>query len=323
MAVYVNNITVNTGENFYRDFYLDNIDGTPLDLTGYTGKSEVRKHPESVGAATTFTLSFVDRTNGQFRLSLDRYVTEKIKPGRYVYDVMFTDSSNKKSIVVEGMFNAREDYTPISDCVKTDYAFPRVGVIVETSSKAGSSPAPTGDIITINDISEYGVVHIGVNFNQCSTFDIGDSTTRDMLEDSASLTKIKQYIELGGVVWFNVEWFSGGCSNQTNINAMMTLLGTEIRAVADQAFVGNANRSTEPSVVASEFPLLENHNATVIWTGGTPVYTIESGTKVVSTYEKIGNGILFVQGDSNIFSGSTYPTTYYDAFRRLVLNLNS
>ena len=295
-------------------------------MTGYTGKSEVRKHPDSVGAATTFTLSFVDRANGRFRLSLDRYVTEKIKPGRYFYDVMFTDSSNKKSIVVEGMFNAREDYTPISECVKTEYAFPRVGVILETSSVfSGSSPTPTEDIITINDISEYGVVHIGVNFNQCSTFDIGSSTTRDMLEDSASLTKIKQYIELGGVVWFNVEWWQESpseraCSDKSNINAMMTLLGTTIRASADQGFTGNADRSTEPSVVASEFPLTENHNATVIWTGGTPVYTIESGSKVVSTYEKIGNGILFVQGDSNIFSGPTYPTTYYDAFRELVLN---
>jgi hypothetical protein len=100
MAVYVNNITVDTGSNFYRDFYLDNIDGTPLDLTGYTGKSEIRKHPDSVGVAATFTLSFVDRTNGQFRLSLDRYVTEAIKPGRYSYDVMFTDSSSKKVLLL-------------------------------------------------------------------------------------------------------------------------------------------------------------------------------------------------------------------------------
>ena len=325
MAVYVNNITVDTGSNFFRDFYLDNADGTPLDLTGYTGKSEVRKHPESVGAAATFTVSFVDRSNGHFRLSLDRYVTEKIKPGRYSYDVMFTDSSDQKSIVLEGMFNAREDYTPISECVKTDYAFTKTGIILETSSAAGSSPTPTEDIITIDDISEYGVVHIGVNFNQCSTFDIGDSTTRDMLEDSASLTKIKQYIELGGVIWFNAEWWNGnsseiGCSSKANINAMLTLLGTEIRASTDQGFVGNADRSTAPSVVASGFPETENHNASVLWTGGIPVYTIEGGTKVLSVYEKIGNGILFVQGDSNIFSGPTYPTSYYDAFRKLVLN---
>jgi hypothetical protein len=223
------------------------------------------------------------------------------------------------------MFNAREDYTPISECVKTDYAFPRIGIILETSSAAGSSPTPTDDTITINDISEYGVVHIGVNFNQCSTFDIGSSTTRDMLEDSTSLTKIKQYIELGGVVWFNVEWWNGnsseiGCSSKANINAMMTLLGTTIRASTDQGFVGNADRSTNPAVVASNFPTTENHNASVIWTGGTPVYTIESGAKSLSVYEKIGNGILFVQGDSNIFSGPIYPTEYYDALRNLVLN---
>ena len=325
MAVYVNNITVDTGSNFFRDFYLDNADGTPLDLTGYTGKSEVRKHPESVGAAATFTVSFVDRSDGHFSLSLDRYVTEKIKPGRYSYDVMFTDSSNQKSIVLEGMFNAREDYTPISECVKTVYAFTKTGIILETSSDTGSDPTPTEDIITIDDIEKYGVVHMGVNFNQCSKFDAGNSTTRDLLEDSTSLTKIKQYIELGGVVWFNVEWWGGdasgrACSDRDNINAMMTLLGTEIRADDDQGFVGNADRSTESSVVASGFPETENHNASVIWTGGIPVYTIESGAKVLSVYEKIGNGILFVQGDSNIFSGPTYPTSYYDALRALVLN---
>ena len=97
MAVYVNNITVDTGTNFYREFYLDSVDGTPLDLTGYTAKSEVRKHPESVGAATTFSVSFVDRTNGLIRLSLSKKETTAIKPGRYVYDVMFTEGQGPSS----------------------------------------------------------------------------------------------------------------------------------------------------------------------------------------------------------------------------------
>ena len=63
MAVYVNNITINTGEYFSRDFYLDNIDGTPLNLTGYTAASQVRKHPESVYATANFTVGFVERAN--------------------------------------------------------------------------------------------------------------------------------------------------------------------------------------------------------------------------------------------------------------------
>ena len=210
--------------------------------------------------------------------------------------------------------------------MKTDYTFDRLGVILETSSAAGSSPAVSGhDNIGIDDITDYGVVHMGVNFNQCSTFDAGSSTTRDLLEDASSLSKINSYIQAGGVIWFNTEWWGSagtgrGCSDRDNINAMLTLLGTEIRTTVDQGFVGNADRSSEVSVINSGFPLTENHNASVIFTGGTPVYTIESGNKFLSTYEKIGQGILFVQGDSNIFPGPAYPETYYNALRSLVLN---
>ena len=323
MAVYVNNITINTGEYFSRDFYLDNIDGTPLDLTGYTAASQMRKHPESVNATVNFNVGFIDRTNGRIRISLTSSKTGSIKPGRYVWDIMFTDSAGKKSIVIEGNVLATADIA--TSCVKTNYTYDRLGVIIETSSEAGSSPGVNHDNIGINDINDYGVVHMGVNFNQCSLFDIGDSTTRDLLEDSSSLSKITAYLNLGGVIWLNTEWWNGTatgrmCSDRDNINAMLTLLGTEIRTTVDQGFVGNADRSSEVSVINSGFPLTENHNATVIFTGGTPVYTIESGTKFVSTYEKIGQGVLFVQGDSNIFPGPAYPETYYNALRALVLN---
>jgi len=93
MAVYVNNISIDSGTNFYRDFYLDDVNGNSLDLTGYTGKSEVRKHSESVGAATTFSLTFVDRLNGRIRLSLSDQQSRKVKPGRYCYDIMFSQSN--------------------------------------------------------------------------------------------------------------------------------------------------------------------------------------------------------------------------------------
>jgi len=470
MAVYVNNITLNTGEYFSRDFYLDTINGTPLNLSGYTAASQMRKHPESVNATADFNVGFIDRANGRIRVSLATTTTRLVKPGRYVWDMMFTEapgsSSNagvwstldannsgsyrgftisawssfmntyaysrvpqsgslssqpdpygvktdsyvvnfpytgayqieaaadnvgtvtinsttfnavnysdtnvgvgsislskgnhtvtltqqntqsgtdnfadnpvglavsityiggtspgKKSIVIEGNVLATPDITPT--CVKTDYTYDRLGVIIETSSAAGSSPAVSGhDNIGIDDITDYGVVHMGVNFNQCSMFDAGSSTTRDLLEDASSLSKINSYIQAGGVIWLNTEWWNGAatgrsCSDRDNINAMLTLLGTEIRTTVDQAFIGNADRSSEVSIINSGFPLTENHNASVIFTGGTPVYTIESGNKVLSTYEKIGQGILFVQGDSNIFPGPAYPETYYNALRSLVLN---
>ena len=93
MAVYVNNITLNTGEYFSRDFYLDNIDGSPLNLTGYTAASQMRKHPESLNATVDFKVGFIDRANGRIRVSLATTTTRLVKPGRYVWDLMFTEAN--------------------------------------------------------------------------------------------------------------------------------------------------------------------------------------------------------------------------------------
>ena len=112
MAVYVNNIRLDTNSHFYRDFYLDNDDGTPVGLTSYTGASQIRKCPESLNAAAQFEVSFVDRDNGHFRLSLPQRKSATLKPGRYVYDVLLTDADGNKSIVVEGMLNASQDISP-------------------------------------------------------------------------------------------------------------------------------------------------------------------------------------------------------------------
>ena len=312
MAVYVNNITLNTGEYFSRDFYLDNIDGTPLDLTGYTAASQMRKHPESVNATADFNVGFIDRANGRIRVSLATTTTRLVKPGRYVWDVMFTDSSNKKSIVIEGNVLATQDITP--SCVITSYANEEVGIIEETSG------TPSG--ISINDISDYGVIHIGVNFNQCSKFDIGSSSTRDMLEDATQRQQLIDYMSIGGVVWLNVEWWNGSaaeraCSDRSNINAMLTLLGTEIRAIDDDG-IQSSTRSTETSVINSNFPATQSQDASVIFSGGTPVFV--DGARTVTAYEKIGQGILYVSGDTNTFSGPSYPENYYNALRSLVLN---
>ena len=310
MAVYVNNITINTGEYFSRDYYLDNADGTPLDLTGYTASSHVRKHPDSLKPAGIFNVGFINRADGHIRVSLASTATTAIKPGRYVYDVMFIDSSNQKSIVIEGNVLATQDITP--SCIVTVYTNDEVGIINESGSGG----------ISLSNINDYGVVHIGVNFNECSKFIAGSSTTRDMLEDAAQRQQLIDYMRMGGVVWFNAEWWGGsangdGCSNRDNINAMLTLLGTEIRTNSDSTTQGST-RSTETSVINSNFPATQSQNASVVFTGGTPVFV--DGTDIITTYEKIGNGILYVSGDSNTFNGPSYPENYYNALRSLVLN---
>lgn len=315
MAVYVNNITINTGESFSRDFYLDNSDGTPLDLSGYSAASQIRKHPESLNPTATFNVGFIDRSNGRIRVSLASTITADIKPGRYVYDVLFTDGSGNKSIVIEGGILATDD---ISDnCVITTYQNSVVGVIPEGTTSASSQ-------ITVNNISSYGVVHMGVNFNECSQFASGTSSTRDLIDNSSTREQILNYIRLGGVLWLNVEWWNlnaggVGCSNKTNINEILTSLGTEIRASGDR-IIYSSNRSTEFSVINSGFPTSQNQDASVVFSGGTPVYVAPDNNDYITTYEKIGSGILYVSGDSNTFAGPTYPSSYYNALRSLVLN---
>ena len=72
-------------------------------------------------------------------------------------------------------------------------------------------------------------------------------------------------------------------------------------------------------------------NATATFTGGTVVYEFTGndylGNPVnnarLVVYEKIGNGILYVSGDTNTWDDGTYaqklPDEFYSALRNLVL----
>jgi len=103
MAVYVSNINIETGTNFSQVFTLEDVNtNSPLNLSGYTVNSQMRKHPASSGV-TTFTTNLSDPTAGQLQIGLSTTQTLALKPGRYVYDVLVTDTSSNVSRVVEGM----------------------------------------------------------------------------------------------------------------------------------------------------------------------------------------------------------------------------
>ena len=332
MAVYVNNITVDTGTNFYREFYLDSVDGTPLDLTGYTAKSEVRKHPQSVGAATTFSVSFVDRSNGLIRLSLNRSETVKLKPGRYVYDVMFTDSSNKKSIVVEGMFNARLDVTPFQtafdDFPASETSDSSLGGVtiqfagVQTDSQQVRSSAGLKRYIdtfqgqNLGDTDQYGVICLGV-FTTCQ----GNLSGLESLLDATNsqgitnLEFLNNYLNVGGVIWFRGEY--GNCVGNTVSNNILAKLGTSIRidnvtlpsssagwmgplsGGADHAKLVYTSGKFESVQESTGLPIpLGTSWASLSVNSGTPVYKTSDESRTAFAYERKGNGIIFVGGET-------------------------
>ena len=102
MAAYVSNIVIDAGADFNQSFNLESsTSNLPLNLTGYTGASFLKKHPSSLTTTAVFVVSFPEPTLGQVKISLASSITSSLKPGRYVYDVLLNDGS-LKTRVVEG-----------------------------------------------------------------------------------------------------------------------------------------------------------------------------------------------------------------------------
>ena len=102
MTVFVKNLIINAGEDFSEDLEILSADGSGVvNLSGFTALSQMRKHPDStnfVGIAVSIT----SPTEGKINISIADTITSNIKPGRHVYDVMFTRPSCSKIIGVEG-----------------------------------------------------------------------------------------------------------------------------------------------------------------------------------------------------------------------------
>ena len=102
MAEYVNNLTINSGEDFNYPLTILSSQGGDLDLTGYAVTSMMRKHPESSTVTAEFVVGITSAARGEVNLSLASTITSDIKQGRYVYDVLLTSDLNVRTIAVEG-----------------------------------------------------------------------------------------------------------------------------------------------------------------------------------------------------------------------------
>lgn len=99
----ISNLFIDQDADFTTTVTINDSAGTALDLTGYTALAMIRKTYQST-TATTFTSTFVSpRTSGQITISLTDTQTATLEAGRYVYDMVITDSSGNKTRVVEGI----------------------------------------------------------------------------------------------------------------------------------------------------------------------------------------------------------------------------
>lgn len=100
MAVPAVNIVIERGTDFLTNFKLKQ-NGSPLDLTGYTFSSKMRRHHTSSTSYSFTVTPIAPYTNGIVRIGMASSITTSIPSGRYVYDILatFVGSTTK---VIEG-----------------------------------------------------------------------------------------------------------------------------------------------------------------------------------------------------------------------------
>tara|TARA_B110000444_G_C18667746_1_gene513768 strand:+ start:176 stop:508 length:333 start_codon:yes stop_codon:yes gene_type:complete len=100
MAI-IANIFIDQGADFAITVNVADVDGTTLNLTGYTAAAQMRKTYESSSVSATFGTA-IAASDGQVTLSLTDSITTALSPGRYVYDLVVTSSGSLSTRVVEG-----------------------------------------------------------------------------------------------------------------------------------------------------------------------------------------------------------------------------
>ena len=95
------NLVLDQGVDFEATFTIRNENQSALNLTGYTGSAQLRKHPEA-SKSTPFTVTFPNRVNGQIKVAMASTITTTIEGGRYVYDLVLTSPNAYKTRPIQG-----------------------------------------------------------------------------------------------------------------------------------------------------------------------------------------------------------------------------
>jgi len=108
----ISNLFVDAGSDYSNIITVSSTNGQPLNLSGYTVASQMRKSYSS-STVYAFTASVYDAANGKVRLQLSASASSAIPAGRWLYDVEITSASGTKTRVVEGIVTITPQITQI------------------------------------------------------------------------------------------------------------------------------------------------------------------------------------------------------------------
>jgi hypothetical protein len=97
-------LTIDQGSTFAITVELkDYFTNDPLNLTGYTARSQIRKDYNS-STSNNFTVAIQDAANGNISMSMTASNTSNLKAGRYVYDLEIEETvSSEITRVLQGV----------------------------------------------------------------------------------------------------------------------------------------------------------------------------------------------------------------------------
>ena len=98
----ITNFYIDTGSTFGAVITVKGSDGLPLNLTGFTVTSYIRKSYAS-RTHIDFHATVYSVVGGQIRVSLTDEDTNDIKPGRYMYDIEIESPIGERLRVSEGI----------------------------------------------------------------------------------------------------------------------------------------------------------------------------------------------------------------------------
>ena len=108
----ISNLFVDAGSDYSNIITVADINGQPIDLTGFTVASQMRKSYSSC-VAYNFTATIYIAADGMVRLQLPAAQSSVIPAGRWLYDVEITSASGARTRVVEGIVTITPQITQI------------------------------------------------------------------------------------------------------------------------------------------------------------------------------------------------------------------
>ena len=95
------NIVIDQGSDYQVTINVENANGAPVTLSGYTAEAQMRKHYTSL-TSFNFTVA-INSALGMVTLGMTSNTTNNIPAGRYIYDCEVTSNTGIKTRLLEGL----------------------------------------------------------------------------------------------------------------------------------------------------------------------------------------------------------------------------